>query len=135
REGLTAYLRFRPNIITASGTLISSNAPSAKHAAAQRLSAASRVKPVASASRGPCSTAHPAAGADSPTPPPDCASYKTCAAACYNHPSNCGPVTPPTPLAAPPKLSAPPRNITHRSRNLRPPIYTGLRTPPACIPP
>jgi len=66
REGRPLIYGSRPNIITASGTLISSNAPSAKHAAAQRLSAASRVKPVVSASPGPCSTAHPAAGADSP---------------------------------------------------------------------
>src|SRR6185295_4704796 len=53
-----------------------------------------------------------------------------CAAACYNHPSNCGPSTPRNPPAAPPKPSAPPRNITHRSQNLRRPIYTGFRTPP-----
>jgi Transposase, Mutator family len=62
--------------------------------------------------------------------PPDCATSKTCAAACCNHPSNCGPSTPRTQLAAPPKPSAPRRNITHQSQNLRRPIYTGFRTPP-----
>lgn len=62
--------------------------------------------------------------------PPGCASSKTCAAACCNHPGNCGPSTPRTSLAAPPKPSAPPRSITHRSQNLRRPIYTGFRTPP-----
>ncbi|MCV7275183.1 SDR family oxidoreductase [Mycolicibacter arupensis] len=30
-----------------------------------------------------------------------------------------------------PKLSALPRNITHRSQNLRPPIYTEIWTPPS----
>src|SRR6185312_82677 len=39
--------------------------------------------------------------------------------------------TPQTPLAAPPKPSAPPRNITHRSQNLRSPIYTGFRMKPS----
>ncbi|MCB0923186.1 MAG: transposase [Mycobacterium sp.] len=50
REGLTAYLRFRPSIITASGIRTSSNAPSAKPVAAQRLSADFPVRPAASAS-------------------------------------------------------------------------------------
>lgn len=47
RQGLTAYLRSRPNIITASATPTSSNATSAKPAAAQRLSAASTARPAA----------------------------------------------------------------------------------------
>lgn len=62
--------------------------------------------------------------------PPNCANSRTSAAACCIRPENCGPRPPPTRWPPALKLSAPPRNVTHPSKNLCAPIYTGIWPPP-----
>ena len=57
------YLRFPPSTTTGSGTPTSSNAPSARPAAASKSSAACPARPAASTWSGPSWTAPPAAGA------------------------------------------------------------------------
>ncbi|KKC03451.1 transposase [Mycobacterium nebraskense] len=60
--------------------------------------------------------------------PPDYASSETPQPAATT-PTTTAPARPAS-ASSTTEPSAPPRNITHRSQNLQPPIYTGFRTPP-----